>query len=221
MGVFKSIANFIFPEENICAFCKSYIEGEETHICKNCQDLIEIVHREVDLDSPYIEKIYYSALYTRFIRENIHAFKFEGKSYLYKAFGEILLKTIYEKELHKQIDVIAFVPMHRRREAQRGYNQSELLARYISNKLKKPLLKNSLVKVKITKEQNKLGLLERRTNLKGSFKVVNIENFKTKEILLIDDIITTGTTMEEISKVLRKNGAKRIYGLAITSSMKI
>lgn len=221
MGIFKSLSNFIFPEENICFFCKGYIENEKQHICNSCRDLIEFAHREVNLDSVYMEKTYYSVLYTRFIRENIHSFKFEGKSYLYKAFGDILLKTICEKDLEGKIDAIAFVPMHRIKEAKRGYNQCELLAKYISKVLKKPLLKNNIIKAKITREQNKLGMLERRTNLKDSFKAVDIQDFKAKEILLIDDIITTGATMEEISKLLINNGAKRIYGLAITSSMKI
>lgn len=221
MGIFKSLANLLFPEEDICFFCKSHIEDKKRHICRSCMALIEFAHREVDLKTPYIHKAYYSAIYNRFLRENIHSFKFEGKSYLYKAFGDILLKTIYERELGKKVDVITFVPMHRIKKAQRGYNQCELLAQYLSNNIKKPLLKNNLIKSKITKEQNKLGMLERRTNLKDSFKAINIDDFKGKEILLIDDIITTGATMKEIGKVLLENGAKNIYGLAITSSMKI
>lgn len=220
MGIFKTLTNFIFPEENICLFCRSYMENNN-YICKDCMRLIEFTHRKVNLDSNYLEDIYYSVIYNRFIRENIHSFKFEGKSYLYKAFGDILLKTIYEKELVERFDLVSFVPMHRRKKAQRGYNQCELLAQYVSSKIDKPLLKNNLIKAKMTKEQNKLGMLERRTNIKDSFKAVNTEDFKAKEILLIDDIITTGATMDEISRVFIKNGAKRVYGLAITSSMKI
>jgi len=221
MGIFKSLLNFVFPEENICLFCKDFRVEEKFHICSSCQGFIEFVHREISSPIPYVEKAYYSVLYTRLIRENIHAFKFEGKSYLYKAFGDILLETIYEKGLHEKVDLIAFVPMDRMKKAQRGYNQCELMARYLSKKMDKPLLKDNIIKVKVTKEQNRLGLTERRTNLKDSFKAVKVEDFKAKEILLIDDIITTGTTMKEISKVLINNGARKVYGLAITSSMKI
>ncbi|NLX63040.1 MAG: ComF family protein [Tissierellia bacterium] len=221
MGIFKSLSNLIFPEGNICLFCKDYRDNERGHICSNCKDFIEFVHREVAISLPHVERAYYSVLYTRLIRENIHSFKFQGKAYLYKAFGDILLETIYEKGLHKKIDVIAFVPMDRLKKAQRGYNQCELMAKYIGERLEKPLLKNNIIKIKVTKEQNKLGLTERRTNLKGSFRAVKIQDFKAKEILLIDDIITTGTTMEEISKLLISNGAKKVYGLAITSSMRI
>lgn len=221
MVLIKSLTNFLFPEENICFFCKSQMEHEGEHICKSCSNLIEFAHREINTDSHYLEKAYYSVIYNRFIKENIHLFKYEGKSYLYKAFGDLMLKTIYLKDLDAKIDIVAFVPMHRRKKAQRGYNQSQLLAQYISQRLDRPLLNNNIVKVKMTKEQNRLGMLERKKNLKDSFKVENCQDFKDKEILLIDDIITTGATMEEISKVLIQSGAKRVYGLAITSSKKI
>lgn len=217
--MFKSLSNFIFPEEDICFFCRSH--SEKGHICPSCRGLIEFAHREVDLHTSFIEKAYYSVIYTRFIKENIHSFKFEGKSYLYKAFGDILLETIYGKGLDTKVDAVIYVPMDRLREAQRGYNQCELLAKYVSKKLDKPLLKKHIIKAKVTKEQNKLGRLERRTNLRDSFKANNTGDFKAKEILLIDDIITTGATMEEIGKLLVNSGARRVYGLAITSSMKV
>ena len=221
MEIFKSIGNILFPERNICYFCKDYVEDEKKHICKSCINLIDFIHREIDFNSPYLQKIYYSVIYNRFIRENIHSFKFNGKNYLYKAFGDMLLQTIFKKELMKKIDMVAFVPIHRRKKAQRGYNQCELLARYVSTNIQKPLLRNNLIKVKNTKEQNKLGLLERRTNIKGSFKAIFPKDFAAKKILLIDDIITTGSTMEELSKILIENGAEKVYGLAITSSMKV
>ncbi|HSH37049.1 ComF family protein, partial [Schnuerera sp.] len=91
----------------------------------------------------------------------------------------------------------------------------------VSKKMNIPLLNNHLIKNKWTLDQNKLGKIERKNNLKDSFKTINAEEFKGKEILLIDDIITTGTTLEECSKSLKEGGAKKIYGLAITSSMKM
>ena len=82
------------------------------------------------------------------------------------------------------------------------------------------MLDNHLIKIRLTVEQNKLGRVERKNNLKDSFKAINIEDFKGKEILLIDDIYTTGATMEECGKVLMEKGARKVYGLALTSSMK-
>lgn len=214
------LKNLIFKSENICLFCKENISGPYKYICSSCMELIEMRNKEIESDSPYINKIYYSCFYNRFIRDSIHSFKFEGKPYLYKAFGEILLLTIKEVQLDGKIDAIVFVPIHKRKEALRGYNQSELLATFVSDNLNIPLLKKHLLKTKWTKDQNKLDKIERRSNLTNSFKAINIQDLKNKEILLIDDIITTGNTMEECAKVLKEAGVKNIYGLALTSGMK-
>lgn len=221
MELVKNIKDFLFPQKHICLFCKDGTTMGNSYICMNCNKLIEFANREFSLNSPYLEKVYYCVLYNRFIRKKIHAFKFEGKNYLYKPFGEILLSTIKKKELYGKIEAIVYVPIHRRKKAFRGYNQSELLGEYIAKALNIPLLKNHLIKSKWTVEQNKLGKIERIDNLKNSFKTVNTKDFEGKEILLIDDIITTGTTLEECSKSLKEGGAKKIYGLAITSSMKM
>ena len=221
MGFIKSITNILFPGEYICLFCRENRSIFSKYICTSCMELIEVVNREVDLELPNIEKTYYSLLYNKFIREKFHAFKFQGKSYLYKPFGEILIDTIKIKNIEEEIEAILFVPIHRRKEALRGYNQSELLGSYIAKKLDIPLLSNHLLKTRWTVDQNKLGKVERKNNLKDSFKAINIEDFKDKEILLVDDIITTGTTMEECGKVLVEKGARKVYGLALTSSMKV
>ena len=221
MEILNSIKNLLFPSENICLFCRENPSYNYDNICTTCIGLVEFANKEIKLSWTNLGKVYYSVLYNRFIRDYLHRFKFEGKSYLYKPFGEILLSTIEINELKHQIDAIAFVPIHRRKEAIRGYNQSQLLGKYIANRLVIPLLNNHLLKIKWTKDQNKLGKIDRRDNLISSFKSINIEDFKGKEILLIDDIITTGTTMEECSKVLIENGAKKIHGLALTSSMKM
>ncbi len=223
MGFIKSIINILFPGEYICLFCRENSSGKENpkYICTSCMELLEVVNREANLELPDVEKIYYSLLYNKFIRKKFHAFKFQGKSYLYKPFGEILIDTIKIKNIDNKVQAITFVPAHRRKEALRGYNQSELLARYIAKRLDITLLDNHLIKIRWTTDQNKLGRVERKNNLKDSFKAINIEDFKGKEILLIDDIITTGTTMKECSKALVEKGAKKVYGLALTSSMKV
>ncbi len=218
MGIIKDINGLLFPERHICLFCKGKSTIIKSYICKECEDKLEVINKEVYLDSYYISKVVYSLAYSRFIREKLKEYKFNGKNYLYKPFGEIMLDTINQKNLCSEIDLIMYVPSHRRKEALRGYNQSELLARYIAKFLNITLSSKNLIKIKWTKDQNQLQRLDRIKNLKGSFRVRNREEIKFKKVLLIDDIITTGTTMEECSKVLLHNGAKEVVGLALTSS---
>lgn len=217
----ETMKNLIFSKRNYCSICGENKVDRPNQICKSCREFIEISNRELNLKLPHIEKSYSSCTYNRIMRKQLHEFKFSGKSYLYKGFGEILIYTIEEMGLIDTIDAITFVPMHNKRKAERGYNQSELLAKYVAENLEIPLLKKHLIKTKWTVEQNKLGKTERMTNLNKSFKAMNIEDIKDKEILLIDDIITTGATMEECGKTLVEAGAKTIYGLALTSSRKL
>ncbi|MBU5436682.1 ComF family protein [Tissierella sp. MSJ-40] len=218
MGIIKDINELLFPERHICLFCKGKSTIIKSYICKECEEKLEAINKEVYLDSYYISKVVYSLAYNRFIREKLKEYKFNGKNYLYKPFGEIMLNTINQKNLCSEIDLIMYVPSHRRKEALRGYNQSELLARYIAKFLNITLSSKNLIKIKWTKDQSQLQRLDRIKNLKGSFQVRDKEEIKFKKILLIDDIITTGTTMEECSKVLLHNGAKEVVGLALTSS---
>lgn len=219
MGILKELENLLFLEK-LCLFCRDEKIDKE-YICSSCRQQVEYVHKELEMDIPYIEKAYYSVFYNRFIKDKIHAFKYKGKIHLYKAFGHMMLTTVYQYNLQGEIDAIAFVPMTSRKEALRGYNQSQLLAEYLAKELKKPLLKNNLVKIKDTLDQNKLTRIERQTNLTGSIIATKSQQFKGKKILLIDDIITTGATIRECGKVLVEKGASQVYGLAITSSMKV
>ncbi|MDR7869445.1 MAG: ComF family protein [Tissierellaceae bacterium] len=220
MEYIKAISSLLFPTKNLCYLCKETKDHIDSYICSDCLNLLQIVHKEVDIHSSFINKAYYTLIYNRYIRDIVADYKFNKKSYLYKPLGELMLETIREKNI-LGIDLIMYIPSHRRKEAQRGYNQAELLATYIGKQINIEVSHNNLVKLKYTRDQNKLNRFERLGNLYGSFKVKNREEIKAKRILLIDDIITTGATMEECSKELIKNEAKEVLGLALTSSKKL
>lgn len=221
MEYIKTIRNLLFPTNNLCYLCKETNDKIVDYVCEDCLGRLEFVHKEVGLDSPYITKAYYSLIYNRYMREVISDYKFNGKSYLYKPLAKLMLKTIEEKKLVGDIDIIMYLPSHRRKEAKRGYNQSELLANYIGEELGLEVSHNNLVKIRHTKDQSKLNRHERLSNLSNSFKIKDREEIRNKKILLIDDIITTGATMGECSKELIKNEARQVYGLALTSSKKL
>jgi len=216
--LFKAFNGLILPNKHICLFCRENNSNGKEFICKECKGNLDFVNKEVSIDSPYIKFVYFSLLYNRFVREMMKEYKFNGKNYLYKPFAEMMVKTIYEKGIDKNIDLIAYIPTHRRKKALRGYNQAELLARHISETLNIPLLKDNLIKIKWTNDQSHLDKIGRLKNLEDSFCIKEPNEIYNKKILLIDDVITTGTTMIECSKVLINNKAKKVIGLALTSS---
>lgn len=212
------LSNLLFPKKHICLICREKNSSAMDYICKDCYENLDILNREVKIDSPFINRAYYSLSYNRFIRDKMKDYKYNGKNYLCKPFGQIMLDTINKLEIDKNIDFVAYIPTHRRKEALRGYNQAELLANYISQKINKPLLQGNLIKIRWTKEQSHSNKIDRINNLKESFYIKDPSKIKGKRILLVDDIITTGSTMEECSRILKKNGAMEIVGLALTSS---
>ncbi len=220
MEYIDNILDFIFPTKNLCFFCSTNELDLKDNICKSCRDSIEIVNNEVFLNTSFIDECYYTTVYNKFMKGIIKRYKFNDKSFLYKPLGTILIDTVYEKKLNNKVDIIAFVPTHRRKETIRGYNQSELLASFLSKELNKPLLK-TFIKQNHTLDQHFLDREDRRENLKNAFKVRKKEDVEGKKILLIDDILTSGSTMEECGRELIKNEAKAVFALALTSGRKL
>jgi len=109
------------------------------------------------------------------------------------------------------LHMIVPIPLYRRKLKERGFNQAELLARIISKYFNIKLNKNNLKRIKSTQSQTKLSANERIKNVKGVFKVKNGKEFWEKNILLVDDIYTTGATVEEAAKILKRAKAKEIY----------
>lgn len=213
----RSLKSIIFLNKNICYICLSEEDKEREYFCKSCYENLELEHGRAENKLEYIDEKYFSAIYNRFLRETIREFKFHGKNYLAKPLGELLLDTIRENNI-SDIDLIVPVPMSRRKKAKRGYNQSELLAKYVSGKTGIPMDSKNLVKIKNTKAQSGLDSLERKKNLIGVFKTKREEIFRDKKILLIDDIITTGSTLEECGKVLKNSHVKEITALTLGST---
>lgn len=210
------LLKLLFPTENFCYFCKDETPYLEGRLCRDCRDNFEPMHRGFSLSDDSIERIYASVFYNSFARELIHQFKFNDKSYLYKPIAYMMQQTITVESL-EGFDLIIPVPIHWRKEAIRGYNQSQLLAEEISIRTGIPIDKKSLVKSTWTKEQNRLTKYQREENLKGSFSIKNGARILGKRILLIDDIYTTGNTLKACARQLKKAGAMEVNGLVFAT----
>lgn len=135
--------------------------------------------------------------------------KFNKKPYIYKTIEYFLQKNKKYFEKLKRYDIIIVVPLSRKRKLKRGYNQSLLIAKIISDILQIKIQSKIIYKTKNIVPQSTLNKEERQANIKGAFKIKNIEKIIDKKILIIDDIYTTGNTLNECSRQLIKNGIKK------------
>lgn len=186
-----------------CPLCGRVIE--EYSLCDECIKLInKDPHYYYDIDG--LDDLIVASTYSGLMRRLIIDFKFKGKLSYGEIISEIMLEKILEKNLNKE--VISFVPMHRKKERERGYNQSEILARKIAKSLDLDCI-DVFQKVVDTKFQVGLEKLEREDNLKDAFVVKS----SPEEIIIVDDVITTGATIAELTKMAKKAGIKKVTAL--------
>lgn len=200
--------NFISkPNCPIC--CHPFdFEVSKNTLCPNCLR-----------KKPSYEKAISIFAYDEISKKLIFDFKYHDKTNLIKFFTNILFN--HSQEIIDDIDFISFVPLHKKRLKQRKYNQSALIARKFAKKSNITLITNLLIRHKNTKPQFYLSQKARHKNMAGAF-VTNskyLSEINNKNILLIDDVITTGATIENCCKELKKSGVSKIYILTIAKSI--
>ncbi len=163
----------------------------------------------------YFDYHIYFFKYEGIIRQTILKYKFRDKSYLYKTFTNFFIKNENFCGFLEKYDIIIPVPISSKRNKERGYNQSTLIARELSKKMHKKLVINCLYKTKNIIEQSKLSKEEREKNIQGVYSLKNYRKLENKKILLVDDIFTTGSTANECCKVLYSANPAKITVLTI------
>lgn len=137
-----------------------------------------------------------------------------GSKYLYRTLAELALPLLVKE--FPDCDLLTSVPMTKKAQKKRGYNQSKLLAEELAKRSEKPYL-DTAVKQRETQSQKFLGREEREKNLEGCFHIIDRAAVKGKTVLVIDDTLTTGSTVSELANRLKRAGAKTVYALTITS----
>lgn len=206
------ILELMFP--TTCGICGEICKEA---LCKKCK--LKLKNYEINLiiknKKKYFNESMHIFKYDDIIRQKIIEYKFQGKSYLYKTFAEIILKNEKVCGFLENYDIIIPVPIHKKRKLKRGYNQTELIAKLLAKHLNLKLETSILFKQKNIVSQTELNRTNRKENIKNAFMVKNVDKLKNKKILLFDDIYTTGSTANECSKVLKRSGAKQIGVLTI------
>lgn len=183
-----------------------------TYLCKKCEKKLSsyLFFKKDEYIEKYFTNHFYLFRYEGVIRNLILNYKFNEKPYLYKTLLSFLKKC--EKE-YLQIDfydIIVPVPISKKRKLERGYNQSDLVAKELANFLNLNLESHILLKNKNNKVQSSLDKIEREENVKGVYILKKINNIIDKNVLLVDDIFTTGATLNECSKILKEAGASQV-----------
>ena len=189
--------------ENNCPLCGKIVKNYG--LCPACYELVN-KSPTFYYDIEGLDDLLVASTYAGIMRRLIIDFKFKGKL----SYGEIISEIMIEKLLERNLSevVLTFVPMHPRRERERGYNQSKILAETIAKKLDLEC-QEVFEKVKDTKFQVGLKKDQRQENLKNAFAVKKAP----EEIIIVDDVITTGTTISELVKVAKASGIKKVTAL--------
>ena len=211
------ILDLLFPK--FCFNC----QREGNYLCQDCRATLEISRFHLPYSTQNLKDLYFALPYQNPLVKNlIQKFKYEP---FIKELAPTLSSLIIE---HFQLldnkppffggghDFILIpVPLEKRKLKRRGFNQAEEIAKELSSSLEIPLFSDCLIKTRGTIPQTDLSAEARKKNIKGAFLVRNGILVKNKKILLVDDVYTTGSTMEEAARVLKEAGAKEIIGLAV------
>lgn len=220
----------------ICHICHSFIPNAGTiHICTTCRDSLPLVSSPLCptcgipfagtgsnhscgaclTHPPHFDSAMAHFLYEGPIREMIHSFKYNQRTHLRYPLALMALEGLCGYLAVCRPHLIVPVPLHRSRLRQRGFNQAVLLGKALSRQLLIPMVPDALIRARPTEPQINLRATERRANVLGAFSVARPASVAGKRLLLLDDVMTTGSTLDECAKELKKAGADMVTAFTI------
>jgi ComF family protein len=227
LGESKYLANtffdFILPR--FCCSCNSKLPPTQDTMCSNCFSDIQKSTKDRlqrEFDRKFSDKKFISEFYSPFVFEKdkelqhaIHGLKYDKKFAVGVFLGKVLASEIRTNHVNWKFDLIIPIPLHQLKKAERGYNQSFYIAKGVGKILRVKVSDRIVKRIKYTESQTTMNLNEREANILGAFKVKNKRMVSGKNILLLDDVITTGATISECGKILLEAGANKIYAASI------
>ena len=239
LNVTRALLDFFFPSQ--CRICEGSLNGAKW-VCNECLAKIKTISSPycyrcgisladifLEVEEPFCKECksqprYFHqaravAIYEGVMRECIHLFKYAGKRALSEALGELMVVFIDDQWGKESFDLIVPVPLHPRRKRERGFNQAELLTLPVKTHLNIPIDTKNLIRNRPTRTQTTLDRKERIENVKGAFEIRALSPFTDRHILLVDDIFTTGATLNECSRTLMEAGARKVYALTLARAI--
>ena len=213
----NALLKLLFPPK--CMLCGMPLREDE-EICGQCRQKVLL-----NTSTPRVEKgaFFHKAAaglwYETNVREAIHGLKYREKQHYARPLARVMVYA-YQHKIGEECDLIAFVPTNPSTLRERGYDQAQLLAEALSEMLDLPWV-SALEKTRETRPMHGLKPDERRANVLGAYRVCCEDGLlKGKRVLLVDDILTTGSTLSECARMLRTAGAERVFGLCAAATRK-
>ena len=191
----------LFPQRGGCERCGLQIEGGVTHefVCDVCRS-----------HPPHFDRARAAADFKGHLREAILAFKYQDAMWMRRDFADLLEGAAKTHFQTAAVDVVIPVPLHAVRQRARSFNQSALLAETLAQRMDRRCDTRSLVRTRETASQTKLNAAQRRENIAGAFRVARPEWVAQRCVLLVDDVMTTGATLDECARALKRAAARTV-----------
>lgn len=216
--------NFFIPQ--LCQNCNNKLQTDEKVLCKECLHSIlpaDDFRLIAEYNKKFFQKGFISGFYSPFLFEKegvlqnvLHNLKYKKRFQNGIYLGELLGIFFRKNRPEWKLDLIIPIPLHRLKKAERGYNQSFYISKGIKRVLRIPVNVNALKRIRYTETQTTMSKTERENNIADAFKVVKIKDIEGKRILLVDDVITTGATVNECGKALINSGVAKVYAASIS-----
>lgn len=235
---FEVVLDALFPP--LCHVCRKFIPAAgELHICQGCRELMSPIVAPLCIvcgipfagagndhlcggcstSPPRFNAARAALAYEGASRDLIHSFKYRNKTHLRRPLALLTMEVLSEFIRSRRPDLIMPVPLHRKKLSTRGFNQALLLGEILSQRLKIPLDRRNLRRTRWTESQVNLAAPDRIKNVKGAFSIRESDLVKGRRVLLVDDVITTGSTVEECGRVLKAAGATDVTVITVARAL--
>lgn len=213
------VLDFCFPPK--CIICQKRLEEEESGpLCGSCQECLPRTAYDTRQIGLNFDRCVSPLYYTEAWKQSFHRYKFQGHWHYSAVYGSWMWECLKEREPDfLRFDCITWTPLSARRWLKRGYDQAGRLAQAVSRYSGIPLERTLVKRKNIAPQSGTEQAADRWKNVKGAYALKRGMEIRGKRILLVDDIITTGATLEEASSVLRSAGAKEICCLTLARSV--